>query len=81
MASDRQHAPTPSPDVILIGRLTRQRTVVVDAFIRAQGFVGARALHDRLAADGSPVGLSTVYRTLTALAAAGRGRHGPRHQR
>ncbi|MEU8695781.1 Fur family transcriptional regulator [Streptomyces sp. NPDC048665] len=59
-------------DVTLIGRHTQQRTVVVEALIRAEGFVGAQALHNRLAADGSPVGLSTVYRTLTALAAAGR---------
>ncbi|MEU2715492.1 Fur family transcriptional regulator [Streptomyces sp. NPDC007205] len=72
MESDRQHAPAPLADVTLIGRLTHQRTAVVDALIRAEGFVGAQALHNRLAADGSAVGLSTVYRTLTALAAAGR---------
>ncbi|MFE8949828.1 Fur family transcriptional regulator [Streptomyces sp. NPDC007856] len=72
MASDRQCTPTPSHDVTLIGRLTQQRTIVVEALIRADGFVGAQALHNQLAAAGSPVGLSTVYRTLTALASVGR---------
>jgi Fur family ferric uptake transcriptional regulator len=72
MARNRQHAATPSADVTLIGRLTQQRTVVVEALIRAERFVGAQILHNRLAADGSPVGLSTVYRTLTALADADR---------
>jgi Fur family ferric uptake transcriptional regulator len=72
MERERQHTPTPLADVTLIGRHTQQRTVVVEALIRAEGFVGAQSLHNRLAADGSPVGLSTVYRTLTALADAGR---------
>ena len=72
MAPDRQRTTTPSHDVSLIGRLTQQRTVVVEAFIQADGFVGARALHNQLAAAGTPVGLSTVYRTLAGLAHAGR---------
>ncbi|MGW3956376.1 Fur family transcriptional regulator [Streptomyces sp. NPDC004752] len=72
MAPDHQHTPTPSHDVTLIGRLTQQRTIVVEALIRADGFVGARALHNQLAAAGSPVGLSTVYRTLAGLAGVGR---------
>jgi len=59
-------------EVALIGRHTQQRSVVLAAFIRADGFVGAQALHAPLAADGTPVGLSTVYRTLTALARADR---------
>jgi len=72
MAPDRQWTPTPSYDVTLIGRLTQPRTVVVEALIRADGFVGAQALHHRLAEAGSPVGLSTVYRTLAGLADVGR---------
>jgi Fur family ferric uptake transcriptional regulator len=72
MAPDRKCTPTPSHDVTLIGRLTQQRTVVVEALIRADGFVGAQTLHNQLAADGSPVGLSTVYRTLAGLAGVGR---------
>jgi Fur family ferric uptake transcriptional regulator len=69
MARTRQSTPT---DVALIGRHTQQRSVVLQALIRADGFVGAQALHAQLATDGTPVGLSTVYRTLTALADAGR---------
>ncbi|MGW1809661.1 Fur family transcriptional regulator [Streptomyces sp. NPDC002078] len=72
MAPDRQRTPTPLADVTLIGRLTQQRTTVVEALIRADGFVGALALHNQLAAAGSPVGLSTVYRTLAGLAGVGR---------
>ncbi|MFF8029429.1 Fur family transcriptional regulator [Streptomyces sp. NPDC007896] len=72
MARNRQPAPTPLNEVALIGRLTQQRTIVVEALIQANGFVSAQALHGQLAADSSPVGLSTVYRTLTALADAGR---------
>ncbi|MEV6833378.1 transcriptional repressor [Streptomyces sp. NPDC051133] len=69
MAPTRQRTPT---EVALIGRHTQQRSIVLAAFIRADGFVGAQALHAQLAADGTPVGLSTVYRTLTRLAGAGR---------
>ncbi len=54
-----------------IGRATQQRALVLDALVVAEGFVSAQALHKRLLAAGSPVGLSTVYRTLTALAGAG----------
>ncbi|MEU8579242.1 Fur family transcriptional regulator [Streptomyces abikoensis] len=59
-------------DVALIGRATQQRAVVLGALVVMEGFISAQALHKRLMADGSPVGLSTVYRTLTALAEAGR---------
>ena len=72
MARPRHRTPTLLPDVALIGRHTQQRSVVLKALIRADGFVGAQTLHAQLAADGTPVGLSTVYRTLTRLAVAGR---------
>lgn len=72
METDPRPAPTPPSDVALIGRHTQQRTTVVEALIHAEGFVSAQALHNALTADGCPVGLSTVYRTLTALAAVGR---------
>jgi Fur family ferric uptake transcriptional regulator len=55
-----------------IGRSTRQRTSVLRALIDTDGFVSAQALYTRLLADGLHVGLSTVYRTLTALTEAGR---------
>ncbi|MEV5378317.1 transcriptional repressor [Streptomyces nondiastaticus] len=38
----------------------------------AEDFISAQTLHKRLVAGGSSVGLSTVYRTLIALAEAGR---------
>lgn len=71
MAGNRPHHSFP-PDVAPIGRSTQQRAVVLGALLVAEGFVSAQALHKRLVADGSPVGLSTVYRTLSALAGAGR---------
>ncbi|GGU33225.1 Fur family transcriptional regulator [Streptomyces violascens] len=63
---------SPADDVTLIGRRTAQRATVLAALIQAGGFVGARALHASLQRDGSHIGLSTVYRTLGALADAGR---------
>ncbi|WP_223267412.1 Fur family transcriptional regulator [Streptosporangium nondiastaticum] len=38
----------------------------------AEGFISTQDLRKRLVAGGSSVSLSTVYRTLTALAEAGR---------
>lgn len=61
-----------SGEVALIGRPTPQRTEVLQALVACQEFTGAQLLHARMLAVGSRVGLSTVYRTLTALAAAGR---------
>ncbi len=73
MADDRPQSTLPAlHDVALIGRATQQRAVVLGALVEVEGFISAQALHKRLVADGSPVGLSTVYRTLTALADAGR---------
>ncbi|WP_116209978.1 Fur family transcriptional regulator [Streptomyces olivoreticuli] len=71
MAGDRPRV-APPQDVALIGRSTQQRATVLAALVTAEGFVSARALYNRLLNGGSPVGLSTVYRTLTALAAADR---------
>ncbi|MEY9834876.1 Fur family transcriptional regulator [Streptacidiphilus sp. EB103A] len=63
---------TPRPEVELIGRATQQRTTVLRALIATDGFVSAQVLHARLISDEERVGLSTIYRTLTALAEAGR---------
>lgn len=61
------------PDITKsIGRLTPQRTEVLRALAGCEDFVSAQLLHAGLLATGSRVGLSTVYRTLTALAAVGR---------
>lgn len=56
----------------LIGRRTQQRATVLTALIHSDDFASAQSLHARLVAAGKRVGLSTVYRTLTALAEAGR---------
>ena len=52
-------------------RPTRQRTAVAAALARLDGFTSAQALHDAMRHDGEQVGLTTVYRHLTALAEAG----------
>jgi Fur family ferric uptake transcriptional regulator len=58
--------------VQLIGRRTSQRATILGALIASADFTSAQTLHARLLTTGERVGLSTVYRTLTALADAGR---------
>jgi Fur family transcriptional regulator, ferric uptake regulator len=50
-------------------RTTRQRSAVLAELVRAEEFLSAQELHARLRASGQGVGLSTVYRTVQALAA------------
>lgn len=52
-------------------RSTRQRAAVADALDRAGGFRSAQQLYVELREAGDAVGLTTVYRTLQALAEAG----------
>lgn len=52
-------------------RPTRQRIAVTGVLDRAQDFHSAQEIHDLLRSSGENVGLSTVYRTLTAMADAG----------
>ncbi|WP_320781497.1 Fur family transcriptional regulator [Streptomyces sp. CRN 30] len=52
-------------------RATPQRAAVLRALHLHDGFVSAQTLHAGLPADGVPVGLTTVYRTLRMLEAAG----------
>ncbi|GIL25373.1 Fur family transcriptional regulator [Actinocatenispora comari] len=52
-------------------RRTAQKEAVHRILVDEPGFVSAQQLHQRMAAEGSPVGLATVYRQLNALAAAG----------
>ena len=52
-------------------RTTRQRSAIVDALDSAPGFRSAQELHDELKRSGASVGLTTVYRTLQALARSG----------
>jgi Fur family ferric uptake transcriptional regulator len=49
-------------------RATRQRTAVLALLAEADDFISAQELHARLRAAGESVGLSTVYRTVQALA-------------
>lgn len=52
-------------------RQTRQRSSVLALLDQADDFLSAQELHARLRAGGQSVGLSTVYRTLQALASSG----------
>ncbi len=52
-------------------RSTRQRSAVAALLEDLEEFRSAQQIHQLLTAQGSPVGLSTVYRTLQAMADAG----------
>lgn len=52
-------------------RPTRQRRAVSAALDAVDDFRSAQEIHDLLKQRGENVGLTTVYRTLTSLAAAG----------
>ncbi|MCT7356151.1 transcriptional repressor [Streptomyces sp. 15-116A] len=52
-------------------RPTRQRKAILRALHERAGFTSAQELHEALEADGITIGLTTVYRTLSALERAG----------
>jgi len=52
------------------GRPTRQRLAVAECLRRFDDFRSAQEIHDLLRRGGDNVGLSTVYRTLQAMADA-----------
>lgn len=52
-------------------RTTRQRTAVAAALDEVEGFRSAQDIYALLREKGETVGLTTVYRTLQALAEAG----------
>jgi Fur family ferric uptake transcriptional regulator len=52
-------------------RPTRQRSAVARALGGSETFRSAQEVHDDLLHDGDKVGLTTVYRTLQAMANAG----------
>lgn len=54
-----------------VGRTTRQRTAVMGLLSEVEEFRSAQELHELLRQRGASVGLTTVYRTLQALADAG----------
>ncbi|NDA49909.1 MAG: hypothetical protein EBY60_05700 [Actinobacteria bacterium] len=49
-------------------RSTKQRTAVIEALEYFDDFRSSQEIHDYLRHRGDTVGLTTVYRTLTALA-------------
>jgi Fur family ferric uptake transcriptional regulator len=51
-----------------LSRSTRQRSAVLDLLGEVSGFHSAQELHAMLRGRGDKVGLTTVYRTLQALA-------------
>jgi len=52
-------------------RSTKQRTAVINALTEFDDFRSTQEIHDYLRHQGQTVGLTTVYRTLTALAESG----------
>lgn len=54
-----------------VQRTTRQRTAVSAILDQQDSFRTAQQIHDALRESGASVGLTTVYRTLTAMAEAG----------
>lgn len=54
-----------------VRRNTPQREAVRIALAGAEGFVSAQGLHEVLRAQGSSIGLATVYRSLATLAQDG----------
>jgi Fur family ferric uptake transcriptional regulator len=50
-----------------VRRNTKQRAAVVELLNDLEEFSSAQDIHARLRADGSSVGLTTVYRTLQSL--------------
>jgi Fur family ferric uptake transcriptional regulator len=58
MTSTESPAPRPTP----------QRQAVLDTLGRVDDFRSAQEVHELLAAQGSGIGLATVYRTLTLYA-------------
>ena len=51
-------------------RATRQRGAIIALLDTVEEFRSAQELHDELRRRGANIGLTTVYRTLQALAAA-----------
>ncbi len=52
-------------------RPTRQRQALTEILARTSEFRSAQEIHQVLGAAGHPIGLATVYRNLTAMAADG----------
>jgi len=70
--SERARSEQALPDQAHRQRATRQRTAVAAALDAVDDFRSAQELHDLLRRRGEAVGLTTVYRTLQALADSGK---------
>ncbi|MGV9182291.1 Fur family transcriptional regulator [Arcanobacterium canis] len=55
----------------MVQRMTRQRTAITDLMKGTNAFKSAQEIHDMLAAEGSAIGLATVYRNLQTMAESG----------
>ncbi|HEU4425575.1 MAG TPA: transcriptional repressor [Pilimelia sp.] len=64
-------SPISERDGVTVVRNTRQRSAVSALLAEVEGFHSAQELHAMLRQRGERVGLTTVYRTLQALADAG----------
>ncbi|QRY61023.1 transcriptional repressor [Gordonia sp. PDNC005] len=51
-------------------RSTKQRAAIADVLASTDDFLSAQQLHDKLRDRGESIGLTTVYRNLTALTEA-----------
>lgn len=69
--SNPPSASAPSKPVISPPRKTRQRSAVREHLQRGQDFQTALQIYDGLRTGGGKIGLTTVYRTLQAMADAG----------
>ncbi|MGH3447352.1 MAG: Fur family transcriptional regulator [Nocardioidaceae bacterium] len=68
--TDKDEAAMSTTPVPIGSRPTRQRRAVIEALGEADVFRSAQDIHARLREQGEDVGLTTVYRTLQALAEA-----------
>ena len=72
MSSSRNGTDATSTDLAVPGlRATKQRAALAELLERTGEFRTAQQLHDALKQEGRRVGLTTVYRSLQALADAG----------
>lgn len=71
MTSSSTSSTTNGPEGMPGQRATRQRAAVLRALAASDDFRSAQEWHDAIRAQGDAVGLTTVYRTLAALAESG----------
>lgn len=71
MSEERERAHMGAPRTSTPVRTTRQRTAVAAVLADCDEFRSAQDLHALLRTRGEAIGLTTVYRTLQALADAG----------